>query len=157
SGRHPALGWQVQQAAAGLGLTFEAILPAFNRYLGAQAVGSASDLYVCRPTARSWKALSGAGEQTFTGIYTHGPQSGEAVPVRAAQAGARAAERLAGPGAVRVGPPGTGARVRLDTVLATGLPAQHGTRVAAAVDLSADPGAWLLRTLLAANAARLAL
>ena len=158
SDRHPALGWQVQQAAAGLGLTFEAILPAFNRYLGAQAVGSASDLYVCRPTARSWKALSGAGEQTFTGIYTHGPQSGEAAaPVQADQERVRATERLAGPDAVRIGLPGTDARVRLDAVLATGLPARHGTRTVAAVDLSADPGAWLLRTLLAANAARLAL
>ena len=152
SDRHPALGWQVQQAAAGLGLTFEAILPGFSRYLGAQAVGSASDLYVCRPTARSWSGLPGAVE---TGIYTHGPQSGEAAPVQADEEGVRAVEALAGPPAVRVGPGGTGARVRLATVLTSGLPAQLGTG-AVAVDLSADPGTWLLRTLLAVNAVRVA-
>jgi predicted methyltransferase len=153
SERHPSLGWQVQQAAAGLGLAFEAILPGFNRYLGAQAVGSASDLYVCRPVGRSDQAAALAP----AGIYTHGPQSAEATVVRADEAAVRELTRLAGEGATLVAPAGTGAPVRLDTVLASGLPAGLERDGAVAVDLSADPGAWLLRTLLAANAARLAL
>jgi hypothetical protein len=156
SDRHPALGWQVQQAAARLGLAFEAILPGFNRYLGAQAVGSASDLYVCRPTARSWKS---AGEPVPAGgIYTHGPQSGEATAARADDAAVRELLDLAGPAAVLVSPWGGGeTRVRLDTVVNGGLPPHLGRDPGIAVDLSADPGAWLLRTLLAANAGRLAM
>lgn len=31
------------------------MLPEFNRYHGAQAVGSSSDLYVLRPTPRTWR------------------------------------------------------------------------------------------------------
>jgi predicted methyltransferase len=146
SDRHPALGWQVQQAAAGLGLAFEAILPGFSRYHGAQAVGSASDLYVCRPTTRSW---TGASMPVGLGIYTHGPQSGEAAPARTAAESLRALDALAGPDPVRVGP---GARLALGAVLAAGRPVGD----AVAVDLADDPGAWLLRVLLAVNAARLA-
>ena len=50
---HPGLGLKVQSAMADLHLVYEAILPAFNRYHGAQAVGSASNLYVLRSTSRS--------------------------------------------------------------------------------------------------------
>jgi hypothetical protein len=147
SDRHPALGWQVQQAAAGLGLVFEAILPGFSRYLGAQAVGSASDLYVCRPTARSWSVPDPpSGGATGLGIYTHGPQSGEALPARPDTDAVRA---LAGPDAVWIAPD---AKLRLDAVLGGARPAMDGV----AVDLSADSGPWLLRVLLALNAARIA-
>jgi hypothetical protein len=69
SPRHPALGAQVQRSLATLGLTFEAILPGFNRYFGAQAIGSAADLYVCQPTAKAKKMRSGKA------IYTHGSRS----------------------------------------------------------------------------------
>lgn len=71
SQRNPTLGLQVQRAVQRLDIVFEAILPGFNRYVGAQAVGSASDLYVCRPTKRTPKVT------TKTAIYTHGPQSVE--------------------------------------------------------------------------------
>ncbi|MFD0575450.1 bis-aminopropyl spermidine synthase family protein [Dactylosporangium darangshiense] len=53
----PALGLKVQRAVLDLDLVIEAMLPAFNRYHGAQAVGSASDLYVCRPTPQTWQVL----------------------------------------------------------------------------------------------------
>ena len=81
SPRHPALGAQVQRSLATLGLTFEAILPGFNRYFGAQAIGSAADLYVCQPTAKAKKMRGGKGKSA---IYTHGPQSVEAAGTKPA-------------------------------------------------------------------------
>ncbi|GAB4084976.1 hypothetical protein GCM10028784_16060 [Myceligenerans cantabricum] len=74
---HPGLGFTVQQAIGDLSLVYEAILPHFNRYTGAQAVGSASDLYVCRPTARTWRSLDRVTSSAVN-IYTHGTQSVEA-------------------------------------------------------------------------------
>ncbi|MFI5910725.1 bis-aminopropyl spermidine synthase family protein [Dactylosporangium sp. NPDC051541] len=73
----PALGLKVQRAVLDLDLVIEAMLPAFNRYHGAQAVGSASDLYVCRPTPHTWQVLDRrlgklAGSAN---IYTHGERS----------------------------------------------------------------------------------
>src|SRR5690606_19639160 len=62
---------------------------------------------------------------------------------------------------VWAGAPATRAasRVRLGTVVGAGLPASVTGRdgVAVAVDLTGDPGPWLPRVLLAANADRLAL
>lgn len=77
----PALGVKVQRAVLDLDLAVEAILPAFNRYHGAQAVGSASDLYVCRPTARTWQVLEKRLSGAAVNMYTHGEHSleGEAV------------------------------------------------------------------------------
>jgi hypothetical protein len=138
SPRHPALGAQVQRELAALGLTFEAILPGFHRYFGAQAIGSAADLYVCQPTAQAKKAAT----KGKTGIYTHGPQSVES--------GSTAAGLLD--------------RLR-DIAGETGLPVENraadwSTPItgngAVTVDLTADPGPWLLRVLLAANAPRVA-
>ena len=165
SDRHPSLGRQVQESMQRLGVVFEAILPRFSRYTGAQAVGSASDLYVCRPTSRTWKVLPAAQEALVTGIYTHGPQAAEAAPPALGQEAAEALQAAAGEGGVPVGawvtsrePPGgsTGAKVRLETLFARGLPARLHP-AAAVVDLAADPGAWLLRALLAANCGRLAI
>jgi hypothetical protein len=165
SDRHPSLGRQVQDSVQRLGVAFEAILPRFNRYTGAQAVGSASDLYVCRPTSRTWKVLPAADEALVTGIYTHGQQGAEAVPAALGPAAAAAlAAAAAGDDAMPVTawvtsgePPadGTGAKVRLETLFARGLPGRLGAGAVVA-DLAADPGPWLLRALLAANARRLA-
>lgn len=170
SDRQPTLGRQVQESAQGLGITFEAILPHFNRYVGAQAVGSASDLYVCRPTARSWKVLAGGLEVAAAGIYTHGPRSNEARQGSFDRAAYEVLEAVAigGEGlplgacvTSREMPPGVtvGNKVRLETLFAGGLPARRDRYrgVSVAVDLAVDPGAWLLRVLLAANAARLAI
>jgi hypothetical protein len=124
SQRNPTLGLQVQRAVQRLDIVFEAILPGFNRYVGAQAVGSASDLYVCRPTKRPGKT---AGR---TGIYTHGPQSVEA-----------------------------SASAPTEALREYGEPQQPGWQEplrGTAFDLSADPGPWLLRTLLATSAPEVA-
>jgi hypothetical protein len=140
-GEQPALGVKVQQAVSGLGLAFEAVLPGFNRYHGAQAIGSSSDLYVLHPTA-------GAARRSATGkvnIYTHGSQSVEGE-----------ADAPAGPG----WPPMMDhQRVALADVFGGGdPPAAHGRlgEAAVAVDLRADPGAWLMRVLLGVTAARMA-
>ncbi|GGM61387.1 bis-aminopropyl spermidine synthase family protein [Dactylosporangium sucinum] len=121
----PALGLKVQRAVLDLDLAIEAILPAFNRYHGAQAVGSASDLYVCRPTAGTWPALEKRLARTAVNIYTHGGHSLE------------------------------GRATRSPAELFGGGPAGKAER--ADVDLTGDPGPWLLRALLAVNAERLTL
>ncbi|QRP47311.1 bis-aminopropyl spermidine synthase family protein [Amycolatopsis sp. FDAARGOS 1241] len=140
SPRHPALGAQVQRSLATLGLTFEAILPDFNRYAGAQAVGSAADLYVCQPTA---KAKKSGGRKGKAAIYTHGPQSVEASGTKPALLSAL--REIATEG-------GLALETRPVDWSASG---PEGDAVA--MDLTADPGPWLLRTLLGTNARRLAL
>ncbi|WP_158892435.1 bis-aminopropyl spermidine synthase family protein [Amycolatopsis anabasis] len=134
SARHPELGRQVQRELLSLGLTFEAILPEFNRYYGAQAIGSAADLYVCQPTAQARKA-----GKRGTGIYTHGPQSVET--------GGTPASLLN-----RLSELADGARPR-----GADWSSPITSRTPVALDLTADPGPWLLRALLAVNAPRVAL
>jgi hypothetical protein len=173
----PTLGLKVQKAIGELDLVYEAVLPAFHRYLGAQAIGSAAELYVLRPTTRTAQKLA---RPDRTRIYTHGPQSLEATTTTAAAAAtevllaeARAvADRharpdrethpdAAAPLAVLVGPTAdadpTVQHVRPGTALTTGLPpavTRRGSFTAAA-DLSADPGPWLARLLLAVSATHL--
>jgi len=143
----PALGLKVQKAMLELDLVLEAILPTFNRYHGAQAIGSAADLYVCRPTTHTWPILDQRLGRIATNIYTHGGQSLEAAtappsPSPTASAGL--------PAAVSPGPPGA---LRPHEVLAGG----PRPRETATVDLSGDPGPWLLRALLALNCASVTL
>ncbi|WP_026453312.1 bis-aminopropyl spermidine synthase family protein [Saccharomonospora iraqiensis] len=141
SHRHPTLGHQVQRALSGLGLTFEAILPGFHRYAGAQAIGSAADLYVCQPTARARKKKRGAGQA----IYTHGPRSVEATRTpEQVRAGLLSIAGEDGSPVEERGPDWTA-------------PASVPEGTAVAVDLSGDPGPWLVRVLLAVNAGRVAL
>jgi N4-bis(aminopropyl)spermidine synthase len=117
-GDQPGLGLNVQDALAGLRLAYEAVLPAFNRYEGAQAIGSASNLYVLRPTAGTRKALATADRAGGPNVYTHGRRSTEAdaapvtteevaalVAVATAPAPASAAAGATA-GAGPVGPPG---------------------------------------------------
>ncbi|SDJ83595.1 Protein of unknown function DUF43 [Lentzea albidocapillata subsp. violacea] len=138
SDRTPALGLKVQQELQKLGLVFEAILPAFHRFDGAQAIGSAADLYVCRPTGR--RTVSGG-----TRIYTHGAQSVESSGP--SQEALSALSDLA-PRPESSPPP---------KPRPAGWAEPVGKGAASlAVDLSADPGPWLLRTLLASSPARLA-
>jgi hypothetical protein len=49
----PALGLKVQAELSALELVYEAVIPGFNAYEGAQAIGSRAALYVLRPTRRS--------------------------------------------------------------------------------------------------------
>jgi hypothetical protein len=152
-GGQPGLGGRVQEAVHGLRVAYEAILPGFNRYRGAQAVGSASDLYVYRPTARTWPALGRAAGEAL-GIYTHGPQSVEAggSPAGEPRAELRAAlARLAGAHTAVVGP---GGLPLAEVVAGTAAARLPRPRVLVA-DLADDPGAWLLRLLLALEASRL--
>jgi hypothetical protein len=129
SDRTPALGQKVQQELLGIGLAFEAILPGFHRFDGAQAIGSAADLYVCQATSRGRKAAQ------RTGIYTHGPQSIEASST------VDNAALLAFTG---------------DSVVQQPDWSQPVTGRSLTVDASSDPGPWLLRILLACNAERVA-
>ncbi|WP_406688829.1 bis-aminopropyl spermidine synthase family protein [Saccharopolyspora sp. ID03-671] len=137
SPRTPALGWKVQQELMRLGFAFEAILPQFNRYYGAQAIGSASDLYVCLPTARTRKLALRQGQA----IYTHGPQSVEAAGDTPEALPQAAAERL-------------GAPVAELRRASWARPVRESGPVA--FDLRADPGPWLLRMLLACGAQKVA-
>jgi hypothetical protein len=81
--RHLIKALEVQALLGDLRLALEAMLPGFNHYAGAEAIGSRSDLYICRPTkgakvgeapnpARSRKGRAGAR------IYTRGPSASEA-------------------------------------------------------------------------------
>ncbi|MEO3867202.1 bis-aminopropyl spermidine synthase family protein [Nonomuraea sp. B12E4] len=77
SERTPMLAFKVQQALSDLNLTYEAIYPDFNRYFGAEAIGSAADLYILRPTTKSRPAVASRLSRQTTAIYTQGPQSVE--------------------------------------------------------------------------------
>lgn len=150
---HPGLGLKVQQAVAGLNLVYEAVLPGFNCYEGAQAVGSRSDLYVLRPTSHSPQSL----DARVVNIYTHGAQSLEGAPV-ALDADVASALRAAaaGPAGLPVVAVGPGDPVTLTAVFAGSPPASVATS-GVAVNLTGDPGGWLVRVLLALDAPRLAL
>ena len=165
SDRHPSLGFGAQSAAHRLGLAYEAVLPRFSRYDGAQAVGSASALYVWRPTTRTWRVLDRPGNDGAPGIYTRGPHATEKDPAAFEEIPAavhKVTSEAGFPVSVLVGS-GWGAarektaRLRLGTLLSGGLPPgiTAGGRSALVADLSGDPGPWLLRTLLAANSERL--
>jgi hypothetical protein len=78
--RQPMLGYQAQSALHDLRLLFEEVRPRFNRYTGAQAIGSASALYTLRPLRTTWRAVERAATAPER-IYTHG---GMAVEARAA-------------------------------------------------------------------------
>ncbi|SEG83383.1 Protein of unknown function DUF43 [Nonomuraea solani] len=80
SERTPMLALKVQQALADLNLAYEAIHPDFNRYFGAEAIGSAADLYVLRPTTKTRPAVTSRLSRQATAIYTQGPQSVESTP-----------------------------------------------------------------------------
>ena len=164
---HPALGMKVQRAVQDLDLVAEAILPAFNRYHGAQAVGSASDLYVLRPTSRTFQILGKKLTRAAVNIYTHGAQSLEGMPGTLDAGVARAVLRLVtgaddGKPSLLAGrgwpatPDGT-ATCDLASLLTSGVPASASRQppVQVGINLASDPGPWLLRSLIAVNADRL--
>src|SRR5207342_2880951 len=71
----PDLALAVQERIQRLRVVIEAIYPSFNRYVLAQAIRGWSDLYVCRPTAGTWKRLGRVRPPRR--LYTQGPQSEE--------------------------------------------------------------------------------
>ncbi len=74
----PALGLKVQAELSALELVYEAVLPDFNAYDGAQAIGSRAALYVLRPTRRSAKIAVRRGARHAETLYTRGRQAVEA-------------------------------------------------------------------------------
>jgi N4-bis(aminopropyl)spermidine synthase len=56
------------------------VLPGFNRYVGAQAIGSASNLYLLRPTAGTRRVLGRLPATRRVNVYTHGAQALEGGP-----------------------------------------------------------------------------
>jgi N4-bis(aminopropyl)spermidine synthase len=151
SERTPMLALKVQKALSDLNLLNEAIFPDVNRYHGAEAIGSAADLYVLRPTTKTWPAIAARLDRLATAIYTQGPQAVESTQT--------AAEDV--PGAVSAFDPGllagdwprgllpSAPRTRLTTWLAK----PHATdpeRVALAVPAGLE--AALPRLLLATRA-----
>ena len=64
----------MQEALHELRLLIEALYPQFNRYVGAEAIGSASALYVTRPTRRTWAAAEKKGRSSAR-IYSGGKAS----------------------------------------------------------------------------------
>ncbi|MEU0568078.1 bis-aminopropyl spermidine synthase family protein [Nonomuraea sp. NPDC005983] len=83
SERTPALALKVQNELSALNLAYEAIYPDFNRYFGAEAIGSAADLYILRPTSKTRPAVAARLDRLATAIYTQGPQAIESVPKQA--------------------------------------------------------------------------
>jgi hypothetical protein len=80
SERHPGLAVKGQAALHELHLALEAMLPRFNRYDGAEAVGSSSALYVCRPTRRTRPASERRLAEPSARIYTRGGEARESAP-----------------------------------------------------------------------------
>ncbi|MFA1548419.1 bis-aminopropyl spermidine synthase family protein [Actinomadura chokoriensis] len=161
--RQPALGLAVQKALNPLHLAYEAMLPAFNRYVGAQAVGSAAALYVLRPTRRTAGAARAVADDPQTAVYTHGVQSVETAGGLDAGAAARILElgAPAGDKTLLVGDDwpadAPGRRIALPAYLSAPLPRNlqdHGT---ALVNLYPGFGSSAVRALLAANAPRVGL
>ena len=154
---HPVLGLKVQRAAASLHLAFDTILPRFNSYHGAQAVGSRSSIYVLRPTSRTWRAAYTKDKST-TNIYTHGSQSIEReaedvtpeVETAVTRAAAASNERS-------IKMVGSGWPSKEATSLKAVLLGRLGSASCVAVNLISDPGGWLFRLLFAVNATRLAI
>ena len=79
--RHLVKALEVQSLLGDLRLALEAMLPGFNRYTGAEAIGARSDLYICRPTkgARVGDATrSQRSKKRSSRIYTRGAAAEEA-------------------------------------------------------------------------------
>ena len=99
----PALGLKVQSELSALELVYEAVLPDFNAYEGALAIGSRAPLYVLRPTRRSAKIAARRGARHAEALYTRGRQAveSEAAPPDLSEARRRpldaAAELLEAP------------------------------------------------------------
>lgn len=73
----PGVGLKVQQELLRTHVYFRAIIPNFNSYIAAEALGYKSDLYICSLTSKS---IEQSYQKTDTyEIYTHGRNSIEAI------------------------------------------------------------------------------
>jgi hypothetical protein len=106
--RHLVKALEVQSLLGDLRLALEAMLPGFNRYDGAEAIGAHSDLYICRPTkgakvgepASTRSARSKRAKAASARIYTRGPAAEEAQPHTVPEPIRTAAVAAAGEGPV---------------------------------------------------------
>jgi Branched-chain polyamine synthase A C-terminal domain len=164
SRRRPDLGLAAQREILRAELVIDCMLPSFSRYVGAQAVGSASDLYSCQPTPRAFRRLDlQAPTDAQRGIYTQGEHSVESLAHSAADV-VQLLPQVVQPGpvnprnvglvAVDPGPAREfGVAVGLGKLLGSGVhPSVTGRVGEFVVDLRDDPGPWLMRSLLALNA-----
>lgn len=160
SDTHPALGLRVQQEIVRLELAIESIIPAFNRYSGAEALGAKSDLYSLIPTAKAWKIAERAVSRSVQKMYTHGARSLESTQSRSLEHSIESLAELAGltPFAAELSSTdtclvqsknGEWSEHSFREVL-TGQVGRKGERVLA--DTAEGHQSWLLRILLASNA-----
>ena len=105
--RHLVKALEVQGLLGDLRLALEAMLPGFNPYDGAEAIGARSDLYICRPTkgAKVGEPVSARsrrvkGAKASARIYTRGPAAEEAATYAVPQPVRTAALAAAGEGTV---------------------------------------------------------
>ncbi len=73
----PDLGRRVQASLLDRGLVIDELVRGFNRYHGAEALGSRSDLYVCQPTTEALRRTRTPAP--VNRLYTHGSASAESV------------------------------------------------------------------------------
>ncbi|MCA1846038.1 MAG: bis-aminopropyl spermidine synthase family protein [Actinobacteria bacterium] len=164
--RHLVKALEVQSLLADLRLALEAMLPGFNHYDGAEAIGARSDLYICRPTrgARVGEAAGARRSKQRAGsrIYTRGPSAAEAPERALPEAVVTGAPAAAGDGPV---PPvgegwpddGVGLAEYFGRVAAWATAARPGPfpyRGTPVINTHPDDGAAALRTLLLIAAER---
>jgi hypothetical protein len=161
--RQPALGLAVQHALSPLHLAYEAVLPGFNRYAGAQAIGSTAALYLLRPTGRSGSAARASADGLRPELYTRGAQSVESGAAGIDPAAAAGIIGLAGLGEspllVGGGWPADAGGMRLPLASFMAAPLPRGLQdheAAMVISLYPGFGSLVLRVLLAANARRVA-
>lgn len=140
-------GFRTQSALHELRLVLEAVLPRFNRFDGAEAIGAAAALYVARPTRFTWPIVDRASG-VDPRIYTRGAASAESEPAPLDPATVAAVDAaVPGPDRLLVGDgwpaEAPGRRVSVADFLA-------GRPGAAAVNLAPHYGAALPAVLLAA-------
>ncbi|MGW5875901.1 bis-aminopropyl spermidine synthase family protein [Nocardiopsis terrae] len=94
----PKLAAATQTRLVRSGLLIEAVWPDFNRYLGAESIGAASDLYVLRPLARTLPSPGGDAAR----VYSQGVNAKEVRGALDAERARAVLDRIAedrGPGA----------------------------------------------------------
>jgi len=161
---------EVQALLSDLRLALEAMQPGFNHYDGAEAIGSRSDLYICRPTkgakvgepassTRSARSRRSTRAKVPTaGIYTRGPTAEEALPHSIPESIRSAALTAAGEGPVLlVGDGWDDAAVplpeffqRVATWATAARPGPSPFTGTPVINMSPDYGSAALRTLLLA-------
>ena len=97
--RHLVKALEVQALLGDLRLALEAMLPGFNHYTGAEAIGARSDLYICRPTKGAKSATprpARSKRRKRARIYTRGPSASEAPDQALPESVATAAMAAAG-------------------------------------------------------------